>query len=73
MVDAARQIILFKDGRGCLGREAAELPRVDELSLARLEGLCHFRYVSGLSIKFLKVFAFFEGHERRACLMHFIA
>ena len=72
-VDAARQISLFKDGRGYLSREAAGLPRINELSLTRLEGLCHFRYISGFSFKFLQIFAFFEAYERRACSIHFIA
>ena len=52
MVDAARKVSLFEDGRGCFGWEAAVLLRVDELSLLRLESLCHFRHVSVFSSKF---------------------
>ena len=72
MVDVTHHIGLLKDGLSCLGREPGVLPRVDELSLARLEGLCHFSHVFRLRSKFLKLFAIFESHESRACLIHFI-
>ena len=63
MVDATRQISLFKDGWGCLGREAAVLRRVDKLALARLERFCHFSHIGRFRRKFRLPFAIFESQK----------